>query len=60
MHVFEVIKDVQEKIRRLKMPKGFSLRPVLIHVNGVSQSVIDSGFFAHIVSFDDLINPENY
>lgn len=51
----EVVKEVQEKISRLKMPKGYSIRPVLIHVNGVTPAIIESGFFAHIVAFGDLL-----
>ena len=47
----DVIKEVQEKIRRFKRPKGFSCRPVLIHVNGVTQDVIDENYFSDIVDF---------
>lgn len=47
----KIITEVQEKIHRLKIPRGFSIRPVLIHVNGVSNAIIESGFFAHIVDF---------
>ena len=41
----QVIEDMQEKIQRLKVPKRFSIRPVLIHVNGVEDSVLEQGFF---------------
>jgi uncharacterized protein len=40
----EVIEEVKEKLYRLKLPRGFSCRPVLIHVNGVSEEVVDSGY----------------
>ena len=46
-----VIAEVQQKLDRLVYPKGFSCRPVLIHVNGVHEDVIDSGFFAEIIDF---------
>lgn len=49
-----VINEVQEKINRIKKPKGFSCRPVLIHVNGVSQDILDNDFFAEIIDFSDL------
>ena len=39
---------------RLKRPKGFSIRPVLIHVNGVSEAVIESDFFSSIIDFGNL------
>lgn len=49
-----VIKEVQEKITRLAVPRGFSIRPVLIHVNGVSDSVLAADFFAHIIDFEEF------
>jgi uncharacterized protein len=49
-----VIKDVQEKITKLIVPRGFSIRPVLIHVNGVSDSVLSADFFAHIINFSEF------
>ena len=45
----EVIHEVEQKIERLNRPKGFSCRPVLIHVNGVSEEVIENNYFAAIV-----------
>lgn len=51
----EVIPQVQEKINRLKRPKGFSCRPVLIHVNGVSQDVIDKDFFSNIIDLSQAL-----
>ncbi len=42
----EVIDQVKEKISRISLPRGFSCWPVLIHVNGVSDAVIDSGYFS--------------
>ena len=49
----QVVSEVEEKIRRLTKPKNYSCNPVLIHINGVSDSVIDSGFFAHIIDLKD-------
>lgn len=51
----EVVEEVEEKLRRLKLPRGFSCRPVLIHVNGVSDEVVDSGYFARIIDFSELL-----
>ncbi len=50
-----VIEEVKEKIRRLKIPKGFSIRPFLIHVNGVSDGVIESEFFSDIIDFSQFL-----
>lgn len=52
----EAIAQVQSKIEALSRPRGLSVRPVLIHVNGVSQDVIDSDYFAHIVDMSELLN----
>ncbi|EKE10109.1 MAG: hypothetical protein ACD_16C00079G0014 [uncultured bacterium] len=44
-----VIQEVQKKIDNLKRPKGYSCRPVLIHVNGVTNHVIEEEYFASII-----------
>ncbi|MFS8564237.1 MAG: ATP-binding protein [Rhabdochlamydiaceae bacterium] len=51
----EVIEEVEEKLSRLKLPRGFSCRPVLIHVNGVSEELVDSGYFAKIIDLSELL-----
>ena len=33
-----------------------SCRPVLIHINGMNEEVIDSGYFAHIIDMGGLLN----
>ena len=50
-----VIDEVEEKIQRLKMPRGYSVRPVLVHVNGVSSGIIDRDYFASIIDFSALL-----
>lgn len=46
-----IIQEMKDKIARLAVPKGMSCCPVLIHVNGVSDSVIDSNYFTEIIDF---------
>ena len=46
-----VIEEMDKKVESISAPKGFSIRPVLIHVNGVSQSVMESKTFNDIVDF---------
>ena len=55
----EIIAELKEKIRRLKTPKQFSIMPVLIHVNGVVDQVVESGFFSHIIDFSELLKENN-
>lgn len=50
-----VIDEVKQKICRLNLPKYMSLRPVLIHVNGVDEKIEISDFFSSIVDFNDLL-----
>ena len=50
-----IIEEIEQKIHRLNLPKNFSYRPVLIHVNGVHSTVIESGYFAKIIDFGRLL-----
>ncbi len=50
-----VIKEVEKKIESLSVPKSYSIRPVLIHVNEVSESVREREIFSHIVNFSDFL-----
>jgi uncharacterized protein len=51
----EVVDDLMKKLNALELPHGFSVRPILIHVNGVEEAVVDSGFFARIIDFSELL-----
>ena len=51
----DVIQEVKEKISHLARPKYFSVRPVLIHVNGVTDAVEESEFFAKIIDFGQFL-----
>lgn len=50
-----MLNEMQEKVNRLKRPKGFSCRPVLIHVNGVTDELRQSGYFSAIIDFSQLL-----
>ena len=50
-----VIDEVQEKIKRLSLPRNFSIKPVLIHLGDVHDAIIDSGFFAQILDMGSLL-----
>ncbi|MEN8237534.1 MAG: ATP-binding protein [Pseudomonadota bacterium] len=54
-----IIPKMQDKLNRLHNPKGFSYRPVLIHVNGVHEDVINSGYFAMIINFSELLQRDS-
>jgi hypothetical protein len=50
-----IISEMKDKIRSLALPRGFSVRPVLIHVNGVSDAILEEGYFSNVVSFGELL-----
>lgn len=50
-----ILDEVKQKIDNVALPKKFSIRPVLIHVNGVEDGVVESGFFSSIIDFNDLL-----
>jgi len=52
----DIIPEVKAKIAALSRPKSMSSRPVLIHVNGVSEEVSESGYFAHIIDASRLLS----
>ncbi len=54
-----IIEEVAEKILRLKRPRYFSCRAVLIHVNGIQEELEDSEYFVKIISFDQLLEQYN-
>lgn len=51
----EVIDEVKGKIKRLVIPRGFGVAPVLVHIGGVHESVYDSRYFYRIIDMADLI-----
>jgi hypothetical protein len=51
----DIIDEVKEKIARIAHPKGFSCFPVLIHVNGVQDAVVESEYFSQIIDFSTLL-----
>ncbi|NGX41784.1 MAG: hypothetical protein K940chlam7_00057 [Chlamydiae bacterium] len=54
----KVIEQVERKIKALPLPRGFSVRPILIHVNGVSDQVQAKEFFSRTLDFSQLLVPK--
>lgn len=52
----DILNEMKEKISALGAPKYYSRRAILIHVNGVTSDVIDSGYFAKIIHFSELLS----
>jgi hypothetical protein len=53
---YKIIDEMQKKIKKLKRPKGLSCRSVLIHVNGIHDSVVESDYFAAIIDFSEALD----
>lgn len=51
----EILKEMEDKIKRLVLPRRFSCWPVLIHVNGLDENIIDRGYFTEIIDFGELL-----
>ncbi len=51
----KIIKEMEEKRKYLKIPKFCSIRLVLIHVNGVQESVLKEGYFDKVIDFGQLL-----
>ena len=51
----KVINEVKRKIERLERPRGMSIRPVLVHVNGVTDELLARNYFASVIDFSDLL-----
>jgi hypothetical protein len=50
----EVVNQVKEKIKHMTAPKNFSIIPVLIHANGISESLEGTQFFPYILNITDF------
>jgi len=55
-----VIAEVEQKIRSVAKPRNFTFRPVLMHVNGVDESVEAERYFDAVIDFGELWSSEGY
>jgi len=51
----DIISEMQDKISRLKAPKGFAKVPVLVHLSGVASSIASHSYFYRIVDMVDFL-----
>ena len=50
-----IIQEMKDKIKALDKPKYYAIRPVLIHINGVGDSVEEENYFYKLIDFSKLI-----
>jgi len=51
----KTIYEMMDKLEDLILPRRFSCWPVLIHVNGVEEGVVDRGYFTEIINFSEFL-----
>ena len=51
----DIIAEMQDKISKLKTPKGFAKVAVLFHLSGVSSSIATSPYFYRIIDIVDFL-----
>ena len=51
----DILEQINVKIKNLKIPTGFSIRPVLIHFNGIKDELIETDYFSKIINFEDFL-----
>jgi hypothetical protein len=49
-----VIEEVKQKIDRIKIPRGFAIKPVLIHTSEVTSDLVEERYFASIINMLDF------
>jgi hypothetical protein len=50
-----IIKDMRDKVNALLIPKHYSYRTVLIHVNGTTEDLLDAEYFSYIIDFAEFL-----
>lgn len=50
-----VIDQVKQKINAILVPRNMVVLPILVHVNGVTESLLDQRYFHSIIDFSDLL-----
>lgn len=52
----EIISEMKEKVASLSVPRGFSIVPVLFHIGGVSEAVVEKDYFYRIIDINDFVD----
>ena len=50
-----IIEEMQKRIAKLDIPPNYTIRPILIHINGVEKALEETDYFSHIIDFNALI-----
>lgn len=53
-----VTSEIEEKIKALKLSRNQACLPVLIHINGVTDSLLEKHYFHKLIDFADLLDSD--
>ena len=51
----QIIDEIESKIAAIDIPKNYTYRSVLIHVNGVTEELLAADYFSCIISFAEFL-----
>lgn len=51
----DIISEMQDKVSRLKVPRGFASISVLFHLSGVAEAVATSSYFYRVIDIVDFL-----
>jgi len=51
----EVVDEVREKIRKIRIKRGMSVFPILVYDGALSKRIPSDGFFSSVVSTEQLL-----
>jgi len=54
----DIVSETQQKLKRLSLPRGFSCFPVLVHVNGVHETLVERDYFSSCIDFSESLQTE--
>ncbi|MBB72032.1 MAG: hypothetical protein CMF50_06500 [Legionellales bacterium] len=54
----DIIQEMTQRCERLKVPKNFTVRPVLLHMNGITESVREQEYFSHLIDIKDFLHED--
>jgi AAA+ ATPase superfamily predicted ATPase len=52
----EIIEEMQTKMNRLSIPRGFAVVPVIFHIGGMSEVIYEKNFFYKTIDISDFLN----
>lgn len=55
----KVITEMEEKIKRLDVPRGYAVLPVLVHLSGVTNSLRERNYFYSLIDFQEVLSVNN-